>query len=155
MKTKFLIIFLLYFGLNTFAQTNRNVFLYKVKKTIFLDSLKTDYIGKEFEFKAVRESKSDTEFCEKGLIERDTNIVYEFKKSNEKWYIKKSNGKENWKLFFNGDIKYKSSLQINGIYYKVEWSNASVWENEENYIFKLTPPPQYKNNTFAHLYFQL
>lgn len=148
MKQQLLFIFTICFWLNAFSQSKQIVYSFKVKDPIFLDSLKTDYIGKEFEFKGVREIKSDTLFYEKGVIERDTNVVYVFKKSNKNWYIKKLQSKEGWKLFFNGDLNNKCNLQIGGITYKIQWSNACIWENSENYTFRLIPP---KNITVTHL----
>jgi len=148
MKRNFIFFLSFFFWLNAFSQTKRIVYTFKVKEPIYLDSLKTDYVGKEFEFKGIREIKNDSVFYEKGVIENDTNEVYVFKKSNENWYIKKLQNKEGWKLLFDGDLNNKCKLQINGITYTVQWSNACIWENNENYTFRLIPP---KNIIVTHL----
>lgn len=148
MKVKLLFTFTICFCLNAFSQSKQIACLFRVQNPIFLDSLKTDYIGKEFEFKGIREIISDTLFYERGVFERDTNVIYIFKKSNKNWYLKKLQSKDGWMLFFNGNLNNKCSLQIDNVDYIIEWSNACIWENAENYTFRLVPQ---KNVEVTHL----
>ncbi len=138
-----MIVFL--FNSHILAQGKEITYHFEVKNPIYIKSTGL-YIGKEFEFYSIREFTSDSTFIDKGLLNNNLDVGYEFKKGkNNRWYIKNNN---EWILFFYQNINYIGTIEISGISYSIHWSHACFWEHSRNYIFELIPP---KNMDISHL----